>query len=132
MSLQYCRVTLLSGRSAPSAGQQIDIRSRLKQRVGRGLDAIHPRNRIEDKTLLLAGIIRSNRRQTDFAECELRPIFRPTDRGIIYGVSVLSQLHHDAKFNRFFLDSFLEFVEEEVRGFPRCASIVQIFIAGYG
>jgi hypothetical protein len=39
--------------------------------------------------LLLAGVVRSNPRQTDFAEYHLRTILWPADSGIIDRVAVL-------------------------------------------
>ena len=52
----YKRGLVLSGRSAPPAGHQIDIGSRLEERVGRGFDAVHARDRIEYDLSLLAGV----------------------------------------------------------------------------
>ncbi len=81
---------LIRFRSSP--GHEIDIRPRLKERIGRGLDAIHSRDGIEDDVLPLACVVRSNLLQTDFAERELWTILRPADSGIVNGVAVLSQL----------------------------------------
>src|SRR5690242_15493538 len=65
---------VLSGRSAPPPGHQIDIGSRLEERIGRGFDAVHPRDGIEDDALLLAGVVVSDFVQADFAERELRTL----------------------------------------------------------
>src|ERR1700674_1831507 len=74
------RMSLLHTRcSAPSAGHQIDIRPRLEERIGRGIDAVHSRDGIKDDVLLLAGVVRSNLRQTDLAERELRSSLWPAD-----------------------------------------------------
>jgi len=106
---------LLPGRrSAPSPGHEIDIRPRLKERIGRGLDAIHSRDGIKDDLLLFPGVVRSNLLQIDFAERELRTILRPADSGIFNGVAVPRQLYFDTKPNRFLRDPLFDLVEEEV------------------
>src|SRR5437667_4417771 len=84
---------VLPGRSAPSPAHQIDIRPRLKERIGRGIDTIHPRNGIKNDALLLRGIIRSDCVQTDFAERQLKTILGPADSGVVGGVVVPSQLY---------------------------------------
>ena len=75
--------------------------------------------------LLLAGVVRSNLRQTDFAERELWTSLRPTDSGIIDGVAVLSQLNNDAKLNRLLRDPLLDFVEEEIWSLPGRSRVVR-------
>ena len=86
-----------SGRPAPSAAHQIDIRSRLEERIGRGFDAIHSRDRIEDDVLLLDSVVRNDLLQTDLAERELRTLLGPANCGIVNGVAVLGQLYDYAK-----------------------------------
>jgi hypothetical protein len=78
---------LRSGRSAPPPRHEIDIGSRLEERIGRGIDAIHAWDRIEDNVLLLAGVVRSDLVQSDFAERELRTLLGPADRGIVGDVA---------------------------------------------
>ena len=74
---------VLSGRSAPPPAHQIDVGSRLEEGIGRGFDAVHSRDRIEDDVLLLAGVVRRDLPQADFAERELRALLGPADRGIV-------------------------------------------------
>ena len=59
---------LLLGCSAASAGQQVDVRAGLEERIGRGLDAVDSWDGIKDDALLLGGVVGSDCRQTDFAE----------------------------------------------------------------
>src|SRR6267143_6126898 len=109
----FRRLARLGG-SAPPPGHQIDIGSRLKERIGRGFDAIHPRNRVEDDVLLFAGIVRSDFPQTDFAERELRTVLGPADRGIVNGAAVPRQLYEYAEPDCFLCNPLLDLVEEEV------------------
>lgn len=88
---------LLSHASAPSSGQQIDVGPRLKQRITGGLDAVHPRDRIEDDVLLLACVIRGDFLQADFAERALCTLLGPAGRGIVNCVAVLGQLYDYSK-----------------------------------
>ena len=76
-----------SGCSAPPPAHRIDIGSRLEERIGRGFDAVHSRDRIKDDALLLAGVVRDDLPQTDFAKRALRTLFGPADCGIINRVA---------------------------------------------
>jgi hypothetical protein len=120
---------LPAGCSAPPPAHQIDIGSRLEERIGRGLDAIHARDRIEDDALLLAGVIRDNLPQTDFAKRALRTLLGPANRRVVNRVAVLGQLHDYTKPDGSPENSLSDLVEEEVRtargGFGR----VEIFVA---
>ena len=70
-----------SGRSAPPPAHQIDVGSRLEERIGRGFDAVHSQDWIENDVLLLAGFVRDDLAQTDFAERALRTFLGPGSRG---------------------------------------------------
>ena len=90
-----------SGFSAPSARHQIDVRPRLEQRVGRGLDALDARNGVENDPLLLGGVVWGNGCQTDLSELYQLAALRPADGRIIRDVAILCQLYEDAKPHRF-------------------------------
>ena len=106
---------MLSGRSAPPPAHEINIGARLEERIGRGFDALHAGDRIEDDVLLLAGVVRRDFPQADFAERELGTLLGPADRGIVSDVAVLGQLYGYAKPDRFLCNSLFYLVEEEVR-----------------
>src|SRR5713101_2051890 len=101
---------LRSTRSAPSPGHQIDIRPRLKERIGRGIDTVDPRNGIKNDALLLRGVVRSDCAQIYFAEGELRAILGPAKSGIISGVAVPSQLYNYTKPDRLLRDPSADLV----------------------
>ena len=69
------------------------IGSRLEERIARGFDAVHSRDRIEDDVLLLAHIVRSDFQQIDFAEGGLRTLLGPADRGVVNSVTMPGQLY---------------------------------------
>src|SRR5207248_7451051 len=123
------RGLVLSGRSAPPAGHQIDIGSRLEERVGRGFDAVHARDRIEYDLSLLAGVVRRDFLQIDLAERELRAVLGPADGGIVDGVTFIGQLHDYAEPDRFLCNSLFDLVEKKVRTAPGGFGLVEIFIA---
>jgi hypothetical protein len=77
------------------------IGSRLEQGIGRGLDAVHPWDGIEDNVLLFAGVVRRDLVQTDCAERQLRTILGPADGGIVNDVNILGQLYGYAKPDRY-------------------------------
>ncbi len=120
---------MLFGRSAPPAAHQINIGAWLEERIGRGFDAIHSRDRIEDDVLLLAGVVRRDFLQTDFAERELRTLLGPADRGIVNDVAVLGQLYDYAKPDGFLCNSLFDLVEEEVWTARGGFGLVEIFVA---
>src|SRR5581483_1277153 len=109
--LSGCRFCRRCGGSAASAGHQIDICARLKQRIGRGLNAIQPRNGIEDNVLLFTGVVWNNLCQTEFAQRQLAAAFRPTDSGVINGIALFTQLNSNSEFNWLRGDSLLNFIE---------------------
>src|SRR6266446_3418421 len=111
--LSPCRL-VLSGCPAPPPAHQIDIGSRLEQGIGGGFDAIHPWDPIKDDVLLLAGVVRRDPVQVDFAERELRPLLGPADRGVVSGVAFLGQLYGYVKPDCFLCNPLLDLVEEEV------------------
>lgn len=123
---------MLSGRSAPSPAHQIDVGSRLEERIGRGFDAVHSRDRIKDDVLLRAGVVRSDFLQADFAERELRTVLGRANRGIINGVAVLGQLHRYAKSDGFPCNSLFDLVEEEVGAAGGGFGLVEIFVPAAG
>src|SRR5215472_468282 len=105
---------VLSGRSAPPPAHQIDVGARLEERIGRGFDAVHARDRIEDDVLLLAGVVRRDLPQADFPKRELPSLLGPADGGVVNRVAVLGQLHGYAKPDRPAGNALPELVEEEV------------------
>src|SRR5271155_2239228 len=121
----------LSGRSASPPGHQINVGSRLEERIGRGFDAIHSGDGIEDNVLLLPGVVRSDFVQTDLAECALGTLLGPADRGIIDSVTVLGQLYGHAKPDGFLCNSLFDLVEEEVWTARGGFGVSKIFVAWY-
>ena len=103
-----------AGCSAPPAAHQIDVGARLKERIGRSFDAVDSRDRIKDNVLLLAGVVRGDLPQADFAERALRTLLRPADGGIVSSVAILGQLHGYTKPDGSLGDPLLDLVEEEV------------------
>jgi hypothetical protein len=85
------------GQSASPPAHQMHIGSWLEERIDQGFDAAHSRDRFEGDVLLLAGVIRSDLRQTVFTERELRAFLGPADRGIVDDVTILGQLHDYTK-----------------------------------
>ena len=88
---------LFSGCSAPPSAHQIDIGSPLEERISRGFDTVHPRDRIEDDVLLLACVIRGDFLQADFAERALRTLLGLAGRGFVNCVAALGQLYDYSK-----------------------------------
>jgi hypothetical protein len=123
---------MLFGRSAPPAAHQINIGAWLEERIGRGFDAIHPRDRIEDDVLLRAGVVRRDFPQTEFAERELRTVRGPADGGIVNDVAILGQLYDDAKPDGFPCNALLDLVEEEIWTPRGGFGLVEIFVASTG
>ena len=80
---------LFPGFPAPPAGHQINVSARIEQRIGRGLDTFNARNRIEDDSLLFAGIVRDNGCQRDLSERDQLTAFRPADGRIVRDVAIL-------------------------------------------
>src|SRR5215471_19067342 len=121
---------VLSGRSAPPPAHQIDVGARLEEGIGRGFDAVHAWDRIKDDVLLLAGVVRGDFRQTDFAERALRTFFRPADRGIVDRVAVLGQLHGYPKPDGFPGNALLDLVKEGVWPARGAFGLAEVFVTG--
>src|SRR5205823_12754278 len=120
---------LAGGPAAPS-GHQVNICPRLEQRICRGLNAIHPRDRIENDLLLLPGIVRGDLGQADVAERELSTVLGPADGRVIEGVAALGQLNENAKPDRRLGNPLFDLVEQEVRPAGGRFGVAQIFVAG--
>src|SRR5215510_8024762 len=101
--------------SAPPSAHQIDVGSRLEERVGRGFDSVHAWDRIKDDALLLAGVVRGDFLQANFAERALRTFLGPPHRGIVNCVVVIRQLHDYTKPDGSPCNALFNLVEEEVR-----------------
>ena len=89
MAVDPCLGLLPSGCSAPPPAHQIDVGSRLEERIGRGFDAVHARDWIEDGVLLFAGVVRGDFLQIDFAKRALRTFLGPANGGIVNRVTFL-------------------------------------------
>src|SRR5262249_19811022 len=87
----------LARRSPPSTAHQVDVRARLEERIGRRLDAVDPRNGIEDDLPLRRRVVRNDRRQAELSEHELPTTLRPADGRIVHDVALFGQLHDDAE-----------------------------------
>src|SRR5262249_31451407 len=109
--------SFLPGRGpAPAPTEQIDLRAHLAERVPRRVDAIDPRDGIEDDLPPLRCRIVYTVRQGDGAEGDLRAALRPGNAGVGHVVAVAGQLHKDTETDRTARQSRANFVEEEVRG----------------
>src|SRR5262249_23718771 len=127
------RLFLLYGRGPASApAEQIDLRAHLAEWVARGVDAIDPRDGIEDDFAPLRLPVVHADRQGDGAEGDLRAALRPGHAGVSHVVAVAGQLHEDAQPDRSSCQPRADLVEEEVRGLRGGLLVREVLGAFFG
>src|SRR5437867_4147014 len=92
------RARSLRGRgAAPAPAEQIDLRAHLGERVARSVDAIDPRDGVEDDLPPLWLRVVNAARQGDRAKGDLLAAVRPRHAGVGHVVAVAGQLHENAE-----------------------------------
>src|SRR5262249_5829288 len=116
----------------PAPAEEVDVRPHLAERVARRVDAIDPRDGVEDDLPPLRFRVVYSGRQGDRAEGDLRAALRPGDAGVGNVVAVAGQLHEDAELDRPPRQSLVDLLEEEVRGLRGHLLVGKILGAFFG
>src|SRR3954451_25090810 len=88
--------------TASATGKEVQVRTRLEQGVGGGLDSVYTGYWIEDDFALLRGVVGHNADQVERAQLDHCSVLRPLNCRVVDDISVLSQLYPDCKPHRSF------------------------------
>ena len=113
-----------------TARDEIDRSADLEERIGGGLDALHTRNRIEDDILLLLVVVFHETGQRERPEVNATTIFWPVHGDVINDITIVGDLRVELERDAFSVESLLELVKEEARGFFLQGSFVEVIDAG--
>src|SRR6516225_524905 len=119
-------------RAPSAAAQEVHVRTNVRKRIARGVDAVNSGDRIKNDFPPLRRLIIHSGRQGDGAEQNFLPVIRPGRAGVLDIIVRLRQLHEDTEFDRFLGEPRADFIEQKVRRLPGCILIGKVFDAGRG
>ena len=118
--------------AAAAATQQVNCGAQLKQGIVGWVNAVHPRDWIEDDLLLFMGLVEyglSERKQSQLLQFAA---LRPMNGYIIDRIAVFGQLSHDSEFDRLVGNAVFYFLEEIIWRLSRYCCSIQMFLTGHG
>ena len=131
-SYRRVRAGFLLRGPAPASAQQVNRSSQLEQRIGGGLDAVHPRDRVEDDVLLLGERVRQNLRQLHGAQLHLFARLRPVHGGVVCRVSFPGELDQNSEADRRLRHTLGDLVEVVVCRESRGLLVGKITVPRFG
>ena len=122
----------IQGCPSPAAAEEVDVRARFGERIARRLDALNPREGIEDDPPPLRRVVVYAGSERDCAERDLLASVRPRDSGIGRVIARFGHLHEHTEPDRTISQSFSDLVEQEILGPRGCLFVGQVLVPPSG